>query len=142
MKVRELMSTPVVSAPPVATAQEAALQMEHSGVGCLIVLDAGQIAGILTDRDVAIRVVAIGRPADVPVREVMTTPVVTVSPDDDIDLAVRTFRRHPIRRLPVVSEGVVMGLLTIDDLLLRSHQVLTDLLSPVSSEISEPQHAR
>ena len=115
--------------------------MDYSGVGSLIVADDERVVGIVTDRDLALRVLAREVPDQIPISRVMSTDVITVAPGDDIDVAVRTFRTHPVRRLPVIDDGVTVGMITIDDLLLRSQQILSDLLGPVSSEILEPQHA-
>lgn len=141
MRVREVMSTPVVTVPPVVSVQEAARHMDYSGVGSLIVTDDERVVGIVTDRDLVLRVLARELPGQIPISRVMSTDVIAVAPGDDIDAAVHAFRTHPVRRLPVIDDDVVVGMITIDDLLLRSQHLLTDLLGPVSNEILEPQHA-
>ncbi|MGE5292047.1 MAG: CBS domain-containing protein [Micromonosporaceae bacterium] len=141
MHVRDVMSAPTVIVPAVTPAQEAARHLDYSGVGCLIVADGEQAVGIITDRDLALRVLAQGLPGTTRVGEVMSRNLVTVRPDDDVDMIAALFRKHAIRRLPVVEDGVVVGMVTIDDLLLHSHQILDDILAPVAAEILEPQHA-
>ncbi|MER7504091.1 cyclic nucleotide-binding/CBS domain-containing protein [Nonomuraea pusilla] len=140
MKVRDVMSAPAVVLVSYASIRDVARHMDYNGVGCVVLLDGQRVVGIVTDRDLALRALAHGVDADLPVREVMTPePVVTVRPGDDLDVAFQTFRRHAFRRLPVLEEGVVVGMVSVDDLLLQVHQVTADLLRPLASEINEPQ---
>ena len=140
MQVRDVMSTPTVVVPAMTSVQEAARHLDYSGVGCLIVTDGARIAGIVTDRDLVLRVLARGLPPTTPVGDVMSATPVSVRPDEDLERIAGLFRRHAIRRLPVVDDGDVVGMITIDDLLLHSHQILGDLLGPVAAELLEPQH--
>ncbi|GAA4039396.1 CBS domain-containing protein [Nonomuraea soli] len=140
MKIKDVMSTPVVAVPGMTTAREVAQHMDHSGVGCVIVTDGRDVIGIVTDRDLVLRVLARGRSADTPIVEAMTTKPVGVRPDDDLDVAFETLRRHAIRRLPVVEGDTVLGMVTLDDLLVHNHELTGSLLRPVLSEISFPQH--
>jgi signal-transduction protein with cAMP-binding, CBS, and nucleotidyltransferase domain len=141
MQVRDVMSAPTVIVPTVTPAQEAARHLDYSGVGCLIVADGDKALGIVTDRDLALRVLGRGLPGTTQVGVVMSRNLVTVAPGDDIDMIAVLFRKHALRRLPVVEDGTVVGMVTIDDLLLHTHQVVGDLLGPVAAEILEPQHA-
>ncbi|WP_236654710.1 CBS domain-containing protein [Streptacidiphilus anmyonensis] len=88
--------------------------------------------GVVTDRDVTVRAVAPGRDLEAPVATVMSEPVVTVDADADLADAYRAFRRSGRRRLPVVVQGRVVGLLAVDDLFLDVFQRYADLLGPVS----------
>ncbi|WP_214321725.1 CBS domain-containing protein [Nonomuraea sediminis] len=142
MKIKDVMSAPIVEVTPFTPIRDVAQHMDYSGVGCVIVTDGHEITGIVTDRDLALRVLGRGLDADGPISMVMTPAPVTVRPDDDLDMAYETLRRHAFRRLPVVDSGTVIGMVTLDDLLLHSHQMTADLLRPVISEISEPQHPR
>ena len=141
MKVRDYMSTPVVTVPTLVSAQDAARQMDFSGVGCLVVVDAERMVGIVTDRDVALRVLAADLSPDTPIDQVMTRDVISVSADDDVGAAFAIFRANAVRRLPVLADGTVAGVITVDDLLLHVQQVLSALLGPVSGEILAPRHA-
>ncbi|OPG03794.1 cyclic nucleotide-binding/CBS domain-containing protein [Microbispora sp. GKU 823] len=141
MKIKEVMSTPVVIVPPITPVRDVARHMDYSGVGCVVVSEGRGIAGIVTDRDLAVRVLAQeDKDGDTPVGRVMSEDPVVVRADDEVEVAFDTFRRHSFRRLPVAAEGSVVGILTIDDLLLQMHQLTADLLTPVVKEISEPQH--
>jgi CBS domain-containing protein len=134
------MSAPTVIVPSVTSAQEAARHLDYSGVGCLIVAGGEGAVGIVTDRDLALRVLGQGLPGTTQVGVVMSRNLVTAGPEDDLDMIAALFRKHALRRLPVVEDGDVVGMITIDDLLLHTHQVVGDLLAPVAAEILEPQH--
>jgi signal-transduction protein with cAMP-binding, CBS, and nucleotidyltransferase domain len=140
MKIKNVMSVPGVTVPPQSSVAEAARLMAYEGVGSVLVVSDGRPLGIVTDRDLALRVVARELPMTTPVGEVMCTELVTVNSGDEVDVAFATFRRHPIRRLPVVADGEVVGMLTVDDLLMLSHRLHSDLLGPVASELAEPQY--
>ena len=100
-----------------ASVLEAVKQMVGANIGSLLVRDAGEVAGIVTERDY-LRSVALERPADeqVTVREIMSSPLIVVSPETTIDecMALMTDRR--IRHLPVAEDGKVVGLVSIGDL--------------------------
>ncbi len=104
---------------PDETVRTASRLMRDHVVGSVIVMDGGQPVGILTDRDIAIRVVSEARDADTtPVGTVMSSPVVTVPEYAAVGEALRRMRAHRIRRLPVVNEaGTLAGILSLDDLL-------------------------
>lgn len=140
MRVSELMHTPAVTCAPTATVREVALLMEHRHVGSVIVIDeVGEVAGIVTDRDIVLRGVAQGRSGDIPVAAVMTANVATVDPRADIADAAATMMKRSVRRLPVVDErGHAHGLVALDDLVRnvgRQTDELSDLVrsqSPTS----------
>ncbi|MFH7594141.1 CBS domain-containing protein [Streptomyces racemochromogenes] len=143
MNVSACMSTPAVSVAATATIGEAARRMGVHGVGCLAVTEGGALRGIVTDRDIAVRAVAPGLDRDAPVREVMTTPAVTVGVGDDIHAAYRTFRNAGVRRLPVLDGQRVVGMLTVDDLLMDVFRRVADLLGPIAwSVLEEPPGPR
>ncbi|MGW7447084.1 CBS domain-containing protein [Kitasatospora sp. NPDC054795] len=132
MKAADLMTAPPVTVSITTTAFEAAQRMEQEAVGCVLVTDDGRLRGILTDRDLTLRGLAHGHHPGQPVMDLMTAPVTTVSTDDDLDKAYRTFRSADVRRLPVLDDGRPVGMLTVDDLLRDVVQRLVDLLIPVS----------
>jgi CBS domain-containing protein len=96
---------------------EAARIMRDSDIGDVVVMDAGQVSGIVTDRDIVVRGLAEGRDADsTTVSEVCTTGVETIAPDASVDDALRQMREHDIRRLPVTKNGRPVGILSLGDL--------------------------
>ena len=107
----------VLSIEASATVFEAVQEMVGANVGSLLVTDGGDIVGIVTERDYLRRVTLEGRTdKDTAVGEIMTAPLVVVTPDTDIDecMAIMTDRR--IRHLPVVRDGDVVGVVSIGDL--------------------------
>jgi CBS domain-containing protein len=116
--------------------------METHDVGSVVVIDrVGEVAGIVTDRDIALRGVGQGHSADIAVEDVMTRDVATVDPHADVSSAATTMVKRCIRRLPVVDEfGNVHGVVALDDLFqLASRQV--DELGEVLRDQASAIHA-
>ena len=114
--VREMMSGNPESIDADATVQDAARIMQDLNVGSVPVLAGGRVAGIVTDRDITIRVIAENRsPAKVPVREIATADPLTVSPNTDVNTAAELMAKHQVRRLPVVDDGKLVGMLSLGD---------------------------
>jgi len=109
----------VVVAHPSEDAATAAQRMRTHRVGCLVVEDSGQPVGIVTDRDLVLRVMAEGRdPSRTTVREVMTQTPATIARTADIDAALRRMREAGARRLPIVDDkGKITGIVTSFDLI-------------------------
>jgi CBS domain-containing protein len=120
-RIRELLDrkgSHVWTIGPGATVLEAAETMNRHRIGSLVVVEGGRVVGILTERDVLVRVVA-GRkdPAATPVAEVMTAEVVCCSPETTTDEARGAMRDRRIRHLPVAgADGRLLGLISIGDL--------------------------
>ncbi|GGS88987.1 CBS domain-containing protein [Streptomyces tanashiensis] len=139
MKVSEVMSLPAVAVPAGTLLGQVAQEMAGYEVGSVLVTEGGTLRGIVTDRDLAVRAVARGWDADERVDAVMTSPVITVDVTDDIHVAYRTFRRSGFRRLPVLDGHRIVGVLTVDDMLIDVFQRLADLLGPIAwSVLEEP----
>jgi CBS domain-containing protein len=139
MLLREFLHKAPVTVPPECTVQEAAGLMASHGVGCVVVVSGGEIRGILTDRDISVRVMATGRPATTPVGEVMTVDPVTVEGGGDIVDAYRALKDREFRRLPVLEEGELAGIVTVDDLLVGLVLELASVISPVAREVVKPE---
>jgi signal-transduction protein with cAMP-binding, CBS, and nucleotidyltransferase domain len=139
VKVSEAMSAPAIAVPPRTSVAEAARRMAEQGVGSLLVVEDGALRGIVTDRDLAVRGLGAGQGARAHVEAVMSERIVTVDAADDVHVAYRLFRRFGVRRLPVLEDHRVVGVLTVDDLLLDVFQRLADLLGPIAwSVLEEP----
>ncbi|WP_328885261.1 CBS domain-containing protein [Streptomyces sp. NBC_00316] len=133
MKASEYMMSPVVAVRPDTSAAQAARRMSEAEVGCLLVADDGRLRGIVTDRDLVVRCLAPGVPPEAPVSQFMTSSVITIRTTDDIHAVYRAFRRSGVRRLPVLDgHGLLVGLLTVDDLFLDVFQRLADVLGPIA----------
>ena len=119
--VRDLLarkSGDVISIAPSDTVLTAAQVMNQHGIGGLVVMDDGTLIGVFTERDILRRVVVAGRsPADTPVREVMTFPVMTCLPETSVEECAAIMSGKRIRHLPVTDERGVVGLVTSGDLL-------------------------
>jgi len=116
-KVSELMTSAPVILSSGQSVADAARAMREAGIGDVLVMDDGQLKGLVTDRDIVVRVVADGRdPGCTPVGEACSPDLVTVTPDDDADTAVRRMRERSVRRVPVVKNGRPVGVLSIGDM--------------------------
>lgn len=117
MKVRDVMSRGVRSVAPVESIAQAARLMGENDIGALPVVEGGQIVGMVTDRDLAIRALAGGIEASAPVERVMSRHVETCEPEDELDSLLETMTRQQIRRIPVCSStGEPIGMVTMGDI--------------------------
>ncbi|TAH39659.1 MAG: CBS domain-containing protein [Planctomycetota bacterium] len=118
-KARPHFRKQVLTIDPEASARQAAALMEKEGIGCLVVVDDEKPIGVVTDRDLALRVIAEGKDGNrTRVAAVMSHPAVTVSPADSFETVVQRMRKHGLRRMPVVEKGRLSGMVTLDDLML------------------------
>lgn len=137
MRVRDLMSPSVVSITPTESAALAARLLSRHNVGALPVCSPdGQLRGIVTDRDIVLRCVAAEEdPAQTQVKDIMSRNCAVVSPEDDIRLAGRLMAAGQVRRLPVLENGQVVGMVSLGDLA-RTHSCDMEA-GKALSEISE-----
>jgi signal-transduction protein with cAMP-binding, CBS, and nucleotidyltransferase domain len=118
------------------TITQAAQEMDHLAVGALVVVEPnGRPAGIVTDRDLVVRAVARRADPEARVDSVMTTDLVALAPDADLREAFGIFERHALRRLPLVADGVVVGMLTMDDLVVDVTADLARLTRPITAQV-------
>jgi CBS domain-containing protein len=116
-KIRDVMTSDPSTCEASDSAVDAAKAMRDGEFGAVIVADQGQMAGIVTDRDIAVRVVAEGRdPGETALRDIASSGLETLSPDDSIDEAVQKMRDADVRRLPVVEDSRAVGIVSIGDL--------------------------
>ncbi len=134
MQVRDIMTTNVVCIDPNTSLREAAQKMKDNDTGALPVLSGpeGEPIGILTDRDIAIRAVAEGATPDDTVDRFVTRQVVTIEPDADIDDASRIMGDRQIRRLCVVENGHLVGIISLGDLAVIESNEAEDALEDIS----------
>ena len=126
MKVREVMQSPVVCVGPGQSVESAAKVFERYNIGALPVCTSqGMLCGMLTDRDLVIRCLAMGKlPAGTCVREIMTKQVISVSPDMDTAVAAHLMGRQQVRRLPVTEQGRLCGMISLGDLAAQEESVM------------------
>ena len=120
--IRELMTSNPRSSQADKPVIEAAKIMRDNDVGLVPIVEGDRLVGTLTDRDIAIRLVAEGKdPASTPVKDVASRDLVTVDPDQDLDEALRLMAQHQVRRLPVVEEdGKLVGVVAQADVARQS----------------------
>jgi len=117
-KVRDVMSSPVVSVLPTDSVFEAASRMMSHGVGAVVVESGGKPEGIVTERDLIKRVLMEGKdPKRVACREIMSRPLVTIDPEASILKAVTLMKEKEIRRIVVVKGGRMVGIVTEKELI-------------------------
>ena len=133
--IRDLMTKDPRSVERGSTAVEAARLMRDANVGIIPVVEGGKLVGTVTDRDIAIRVVAEGKsPESITVEEIASRELVTIDPQQDLDEALRLMARHQIRRLPVVEEdGRLVGIVAQADIARNASDAQTgDLVEDIS----------
>lgn len=115
--VREVMTSPPITLEPSASLVDAARAMRERDVGTVVIAADDQIQGLVTDRDIVIRAVADARdPATTQVADVISSDLATLSPDDPVGTAVQRMRELAVRRLPVVEQGIPVGIVALGDL--------------------------
>jgi CBS domain-containing protein len=119
IEVKDLMSSPVITITKKDTVEQAAKIMSRKNFGSIVVTDTKKkLIGIITERDIVKRIVAMNRlPSEVRVEEIMSHPVLTFAPDGDIKEAANLMKQHGIRRLVIVDKGKMVGIVTSRDLL-------------------------
>ena len=136
MSVREAMSANPRSVDPEMPVVEVARIMLAEDVGSLPVVQGERLMGVITDRDIALRVVAEGKdPTDLPVAGIASREIVTVSPDQSLDEALQVMASAQVRRLPVVDDGRLVGILAQADVARSADEQAT---GRVVEEISQP----
>lgn len=132
--VKDAMTSDVTTATLAQSLTDAAVLMKREDVGSVPVVDGGRLVGVLTDRDIVVRGIADGGdPHAVKIGDIASRDVVTVRPDDDLDLALRLMAQHQVRRLPVVDEGRLVGVVATADV---AHEAKDKAVRQVMEEIS------
>ncbi len=117
MKVRDIAMKDTYCASPAMSLNEIASMMKRHGVGAMPVCDGDKLVGMITDRDIVISCVAAGMDAVAcQAKEFMTSNPITVTPESDLEEAARVMAREQVRRLPVVEEGCLVGMLSLGDI--------------------------
>ena len=141
MKVNEIMSKHVIGIDPAESVAAAARILSRYNIGILPVVDEKKrLQGLVTDRDLVIRCLATGHdPRTTPVRKVMTGRIISVQPDMEVGVAAHLMAREQIRRLPVVQNGRLCGMVSLGDMAAREENIFdaTDALGGICSQISD-----
>lgn len=135
VRVRSIMSSPVIESEVSETVDEVAKKMLHYKIGSVVVTENGKPVGIITKRDLVEKVVAKNlKPSEVIARDVMTSPIETVDPDESIDNALRKMNKLKIGHLVVVYKNKLVGIISITDILQVTPEILEIVREKVRSE--------
>ncbi|MCL5062955.1 MAG: CBS domain-containing protein [Nitrospirae bacterium] len=139
MSLKPLMTKELTSLPSTATALDAAKYMTDMNVGSVIVVDDDKPSGILTDRDIVTKVLSQDKdPKTTKIRDIMTSPAVTISEDRDIIDVTRLMSERGIRRFPVVdANGKIIGVITLDDVLVFLGQEMQNIANALKTELGK-----
>ena len=113
---RDIMTKSVIAVDSSITANEAAKMMEDVKVGAIIVMENNIPMGIITDRDFAVKVVAHAYPITTHVKQIMSTPLITIGPDESVWMVADLMYTRGIRKLPIIEDDKVIGIITATDL--------------------------
>ncbi|MEJ7569804.1 MAG: CBS domain-containing protein [Gaiellaceae bacterium] len=139
--VRDVMTSNVRAAASTESLADAAQMMKEEDVGSLPVVEDDRLIGILTDRDIIVRAVAERvDPQSISVGDVASRELVTVEPDQDLDEALSLMARHRVRRLPVVADGRLVGMLAQADVAIEAKEKNAgEMLEEISQPTSTPR---
>lgn len=134
MQVREIMTTRIVSVEPSASVKDAAMLMNRHNIGAVPVVEGNSVRGMLTDRDIVLRCVAENRDAGVlKVSDICSQGAVSVKSDQNLAEAMNLMSTEQVRRLPVVDNGRLVGMLSIADVAReKSGMELAEAISDIS----------
>jgi CBS domain-containing protein len=134
-KIKDIMTEEVECCTLLDNVYEVALKMKELNVGAIPILDQDKLVGMITDRDIVVRGVAEKHPGSTKVEDIMSNSLVTVSPESSSKEAAKLMAEHQIRRLPVVEEGKLMGIVSLGDFAI--HELTDDQAKEALTEISE-----
>jgi CBS domain-containing protein len=118
-KMRDIMSAAPVSMAATEPVSAAARAMKEHGIGAVLIIADGRFSGLVTDRDIAVRVLAENRdPVTTRLGDICSTEPAVLGPDDDVEQAIRLVRQLAVRRIPVVQDGIAVGVVSVGDLAL------------------------
>ncbi|MFB5605319.1 MAG: cyclic nucleotide-binding/CBS domain-containing protein [Nitrosarchaeum sp.] len=117
--VKDIMTKSVIAVDSTITVNEAAKLMEDVKVGAVIVMEDNTPVGIITDRDFAVKIVAHAYQITTPVKQIMSTPLIAIGPDESVWMVADLMYTRGIRKLPVIDNDQVIGIITATDLVNR-----------------------
>jgi CBS domain-containing protein len=136
MKVKDIMSTDVVCLSRDDTVERAAQLMDQNDIGSIPVCDGSTVVGIVTDRDIALRSVGAGGDGRQTVGQIMTMGPVVANPEADVHEAAKLMSEHQIRRIPIVQQGSLVGIVSLGDI--STNPQLQSGAEQALSNISQP----
>ncbi|MDG0871329.1 CBS domain-containing protein [Paenibacillus thiaminolyticus] len=133
--IQNIMTDSVVTCTVQDNIYEAAVKMKQHDTGFIPIVDGERLIGVVTDRDLVIRAMAEKHPGSTSIRDVMTEEIISVGPEATIDETAELMADHQVRRLPVVQDGKLVGIVSLGDLAVHVH--FADEAGEALSEISE-----
>jgi CBS domain-containing protein len=132
---RDIMTSGVTIIETTSTVADAAKKLADDGVGALPICDNGRLTGMITDRDIVVKVIAEGRdPSTTKVIDLVQGEAVTIGADDDVQEAIRTMKDHQLRRLPVIDGTDLVGMVSQADIARTAPDTqVGDLVEAISS---------
>jgi len=116
-KIKDVMNPSTLSLESTATASDAAKIMETRNLEAVVVIENKKLVGIITDRDYTIKLGSHAYPIDTPINRLMSYPLISIDQDAEISIALDLMKKNKIKRLPVVSDEIVLGMVTMNDLI-------------------------
>ena len=116
-KIKDVMNPSTLSLESTATASDAAKIMETRNLEAVVVIENKKLVGIITDRDYTIKLGSHAYPTDTPINRLMSCPLISINQDAEISVARSLMEKNKIKRLPVVSDNIVLGIVTMSDLI-------------------------
>ena len=142
LKVKDVMVTNVVTVDVGVNVRMAVERMNNQEIGCLVVLEKGNFAGILTERDVLKRVVAKARnPEKTLVGDVMSKPLIVVEPDASLEEALELMFEKRVKKLTVVKDKELVGLITMTDIA-RTHTAMVEHIKRLAAKYDIPKRMK
>lgn len=136
--IRDIMTDDVECCSLLDNVYEVAVKMKELNVGAIPIVDQDKLIGMITDRDIVIRCVAEKHPASSKVEDIMSNELITISPDATSREAVQLMSEHQIRRLPVVDNGKLIGIVSLGDFAVR--KLTDDQAKEALTQISEQNY--
>ena len=116
-KIKDVMTSTILSLESTATASDAAKIMETRNLEAVVVIENKKLVGIITDRDYTIKLGSHAYPIDTPINRLMSYPLISIDQNAEISIAIELMKKNKIKRLPVISDDVVLGMVTMNDLI-------------------------
>ena len=114
--IADVMTKSVISVDAAINVNEAAKMMEDAKVGCIVVMENNQPVGIVTDRDFAVKITAHAYPISTPIKQIMSSPIISIPPTESIQNASDSMYVNKVRKLPVIDHHDVIGMITATDI--------------------------
>nr|QNO53866.1 homoserine O-acetyltransferase [Methanosarcinales archaeon ANME-1 ERB6] len=126
LEVGDVMTPQVVTEDEEAPVTKISADMEVSGIGSVVITKEGKPTGIITDRDIATKVIMKNRrPGEIKAKEIMSSPLTTIEPDASIEKACELLAENGIRRVPVIEDDKLVGIISVRNILTRNPMCVT-----------------